>query len=402
MLLFLLLPASVLWSSLGGAMFHLLAATGVVLALCDPSQAWQRLRALRRMPLLLMLAVALNLVAVLAWGLRMRELHLMPLLFALPVALAIASVGAAGNRILFAGAATACVLAFVVTLPEWPRADDDPTVGMLNAIVFAQIVLVCAAHTLSGALETRAARSALLLLAAGALGVLAVTMSGTRGAILAVPLLAGVLWAGRARWRAMPPPGRRALALFAALMLIATAGLAVRSGLPERFARIADDTAAYRRGEIATHSIAIRLSLWRASLEIASARPWLGHGPSRFKSALERLQAEGTYPADAPLHAHPHNTLLSILVQYGALGLAVLLAAITLAWRGLAQAPPTTRALGRTLIVMWCLMGLSNDLLAHQNTLRVIALEIALLAALSLRAGPDGARASQSGQATIS
>ncbi len=385
LLLLLCLPASILWSRAGGAMFYLLCLAALATTAADPGRTWRLMRSMPALPVVMTLAVVANLASILWLDLGPAQLTLLPLLFAPAIAIVAARDDQAARHASI-GAGIACALAFLIPLPEWPRAADDPTVGRLNAIVFAQLALVCVAHALAGAVQTAGKRLAAMLAVAAALGLLGVVLSGTRGVILVTPVILWVLWPHRHRWRAMKTGRRMTLVAFVAAVLLCTAALAVRSGLPERFARIAEDAAAYEAGEIGHRSIAARLALWRASVDIAREHPWLGIGASRFLPELTRMQSEGRFPLDAPLHAHPHSTVLSVLVQYGLAGLALLSVALVLAWRALGRAPPELRALGRALLCAWLLMGLSNDLFAHQNTLRVIAFEAGLIAALCARA----------------
>ena len=374
------LPASIAWSGAGGAVFFLLALLGLAVAVPDLRAA---ARELRRMPLLLAvvgLAVGTNLASLLLLDLHAREFSLVPLLLVPALVLAASRDRVPLGRV-SAGGAAGGALAFAVTLAEWSRVETDPIIGSLNAIVFAQLAWVCAAFALAGAAAARDGRQRVVLAAGAALGIAAVLASGTRGAIVALPLLAGVLWPHRGRWRALAPPTRRGVAVAALAAVLAGAALATQSGLSHRFARIGEEVEAYRAGDVGQRSVSTRLALWQASLQIAREHPWFGVGANRFKPELERLQARGGYPEGTALYSHPHNTLLSVLVQYGVVGLAVLVGGLVAGWRALGGSAPELRALGRTLICAWFLLGLTNDVLAHQNTLRCIAFCWAILAA---------------------
>lgn len=380
-LLTLFLPASIAWSPAGGVVFLLLVLAGLAIALAEPASAWRALRARPGLLAVVILVVGANVASVLLNGLAARDLALAPILLVVPIVLACERTNEAPAWLSLGGAAGGTV-ALAIALAEWSRSESDPIIGTLNAIVFAQLAVVGAACSLAGATRARQSRSAIASLAGTAFGALAVLASGTRGAILALPVIAGALAPHRRRWRQTAATARRAIVIGLLATAMAGAALAWRSNLPARFERIVAEVAAFRAGDTGQHSVGMRLALWRASIEIASEHPWFGVGANRFKPALQRLQQDGRYPADSTPYSHPHNTPLSILVQYGAAGLAVFVAALALGWRALGRAPPEIRALGRTLICLWFVVSLTNDVLAHNNTLRALCVCWAVLASV--------------------
>lgn len=378
----LFLPASLALSGAGGTVHYLLAIAGIAMLASNPAPAKESLGPARVVTGIAGLAITANLAALLLHGLPAREFHLLPLVCVPAVMLACARHPEAEDRLFFGGALGG-VMAFAVTVIEWPRNEYDPSIGTLNAIVFAQLALVCAAIALAGvAVAGSHVRRGTLLIGAG-LGAIAVVASGTRGAILALPALVGVLWPHRHRWRETRRKTRVRVAALSGALLLAMLVTAWHSGLGPRLARIGEETAAYRAGEVGERSVAIRLALWRASLQIASQHPLTGVGPGRFATHLEALQARGEYPDSARIYAHPHNTPLSVLVQYGIGGLTLLIVASLIGWHGLTGAPPELRALGRALLALWWLLGFTNDVLSHQNTLRAIAFCWAVIAGLA-------------------
>lgn len=61
-----------------------------------------------------------------------------------------------------------------------------------------------------------------------------------------------------------------------------------------------------------TASIDERVDFWRHALEIWSGSPWIGIGPDRWELY--------PFPDRPDVPAHPHNTLLGILTEFGLLG----------------------------------------------------------------------------------
>lgn len=379
------LPAAVIESSLGGAAYYLLALLGLGLALRDPAGALARWRAMPEIGIAALLLVGLNLSSVLAFGLPARAFSWTPLLL-MPLVALVAAQGLAGPRALFVGGALGAAAALGVSVVDLLAIGQERPTGTLNAIVFGQISVICTVYALAGLLRDPGRLRSLAYLAAVGAGIAATVASGTRGALLALPLLGALAWRAPAPAGAAPQvPGaghRRALLAVALCLALGVAALGHRLDLWDRLTRIDDEVAAYQEGEVGARSVALRLAMWQATLDIVAERPLFGAGAHRFKPEVERLQAQGRYPADAVVYSHPHSLPMSILAQYGAIGLTVTGLAAWLAWRGLARSPPALRRVGRVTLAMWLVLGLTNDVFAHQNTLRVLAFGLALCAAM--------------------
>jgi len=145
----------------------------------------------------------------------------------------------------------------------------------------------------------------------GLLAVVAVLLSGTRGAYAG--LLAGTLtWIA---WKGFRP-SRRSLA---GVALAASLGLALYFSPPgwqlrSRARWIAEDPWG-----------GARLYLWRDSARMALDKPAWGHGPEVFSAAFPQYESRelaAAYPDFA--HESPHNIFLDALVAQGFPGLAAL------------------------------------------------------------------------------
>ncbi|MCX6621676.1 MAG: O-antigen ligase family protein, partial [Acidobacteria bacterium] len=156
-----------------------------------------------------------------------------------------------------------------------------------------------------------------IAVAGAALATLAILLSGTRAAMLA--LLAGtiVLWllqkgpVGRKTWVAA-----LGALVFLAGFYVSPAGQALRT----RMQWFREDTAG-----------GARLYLWRDSLKLVAGKPLGGTGPDGFAPAFAQAQSEGLSRAYPDFyHESPHNLFLDAAASQGLPGLLVLFAAIAL------------------------------------------------------------------------
>lgn len=378
------LPGAVIKSSIGGAAFYLLAILGLVLVLREPERARAAWRSMPELCLATLLLVGLNLASVMVFDLRARDFSWSPLLL-MPLLALVAASGLVNARTLYASGALGAVAALGVALFDWLVRDQPRAMGNLNPIVFAQISLVCALYALAGLLRDPGRLRSLGYLAGTAAGIASVVASGTRGALLGLPLLGVFVWRSSAKASAFESTHRRVLISVALLLALGVGALAHRLGLWDRLARIDDEIAAYQEGTVGTRAVALRLALWKAAVDVAAENPLFGVGAGQFKPAVARLQAQGRYPQDAVVYSHAHNQPLTVLAEHGLIGIAALALAAWLAWRGLARSPPDLRRLGRSSLVIWLLLGMTNDIFAHQNSLRCLALCLALCAGMRAR-----------------
>ncbi|MBI4423595.1 MAG: O-antigen ligase family protein, partial [Elusimicrobia bacterium] len=144
-------------------------------------------------------------------------------------------------------------------------------------------------------------RAAQLALAAT---LIALVLSGTRGAILGV-------FAGAFALSALP--GRRWLAL--AAVPLAAASLLAADLLPQGATR---SLLLELKGRQSGQSF--RLVLWTAAADMFREKPWLGTGPGAFRSQLPRYSAAGLDGERS--FGTAHNLYLHHLAERGALGLA--------------------------------------------------------------------------------
>jgi O-antigen ligase len=182
-------------------------------------------------------------------------------------------------------------------------------------------------------------------IAAAALGVMAIVLSGTRGAALGLLIGAALLIV-----RMRPAFGARQFVSAFVILVAAIAFYASPVGARLR-ARVHWSLEDTRGGA--------RLWLWRDSLRMAEERPLTGYGPDNFLSEFPRFQSielARAYPDF--YHESPHNIFLDALTTQGALGMLGLAGLVVAGlWAGRLAGPeharlahPLTAALAAALV----------------------------------------------------
>ena len=130
-----------------------------------------------------------------------------------------------------------------------------------------------------------------------------------------------------------------------------------------------------------------RLDLWKAGLQLAARRPWLGFGPDNFRHFYgEQL---GLEVWDERVQAN--NVYLEVLVDLGILGLAALLwQVLPLLLRALSNARTSSVCLGLGLSVLAFLVhGMLDSFLAFTPTALLFWMVLGLSAAWPPRSSAD-------------
>jgi O-antigen ligase len=236
------------------------------------------------------------------------------------------------------------VLQFWLDFDFFPQG-PNPASTFINRNFFAEFA-VCALP-FSALLLMRARQSATVAVmsASTALVVLAVLMTGTRSALIALWLevlviLPVIAW----RWRAqlaMAGWPRSTRIVAAALLLGTIAGLGlVPSGNPkileEGRGHNALERGFKRTGSISTQdpSLGIRIVMWKATARVIEARPITGVGAGAWENEIPLYQAEG---AQLETDYYVHNEVLQLLSEYGLVGWVFLVSLVAYllmaAWR---------------------------------------------------------------------
>jgi O-antigen ligase len=151
---------------------------------------------------------------------------------------------------------------------------------------------------------------------------LALLLSGSRGALLA--LAAGLCWLIYRSWPGLRPAERR-LIVVAMLLGLSLAGWRMAGRLAE------DDPFRYQR-----------LEIWKSSAGMIRDDPWWGSGPGQFRFAASGYQfADGNGPLQYDRsYRIPHSDLLRLFCEFGVPAALALLAALFMAVRAIARRHP--------------------------------------------------------------
>jgi O-antigen ligase len=221
-----------------------------------------------------------------------------------------------------------------------------------HADYFAAWLAMAVFASLAGARVDESAWARRAGVTAAVVGMVAIVLSGTRGALLGTAAGCGYLL-----FRIRPVPSRRSIALAAGVtclciaFVLSPAGMLLRS----RF-----------RWSIADLKGGARLLLWRDSARLGLQRPLFGFGADTFVAEFPRaqsLQLAQAYPDF--YHESPHNELLDEFVGQGTFGVAVFAGLVLLGMYAAHRSPsPPAAPLGA---------GLIAALVAHQFIVFVAA-----------------------------
>jgi O-antigen ligase len=259
------------------------------------------------------------------------------------------------------------VLQFWVGFDLFPQG-PNPASTFVNRNFFAEFA-VCALP-FSALLLMRARQSATVAVTAvsTALVIVAVLMTGTRSALIALWLellviLPFVAW----RWRASLALGSwsRSTRIVAAALLLGTIGGLglVPSGNPkileEGRGQNALERGFKRTGSISTQdaSLGVRMVMWKATAKLIEARPVTGVGAGAWERDIPLYQEEGS---QLETDYYVHNEVLQLLAEYGLVGWAFLISLVTYllmaAWRTVSDRDPQAREEAPWRAVFLCSM----------------------------------------------
>lgn len=271
-----------------------------------------------------------------------------------------------------------------VFLFDHPRA----TAGMSNAIPFGDTAVLAAGLSLVGfvRLSTPMRLFALVALLCGIGGCL---LSQTRGALLALPLVAVVaivhVWpVMRVRmWQA---------ALTGAGLVAALAVFAVALKVPERVDEVRQALQSETMHVERDPSTAHRIVLWTYGLDAFLDRPLIGYGSQNAVAEVRARAARAGY--DVPPYRHLHSEFITVAVGRGIVGLVALIMLLVAPLVIVAQAPADGRQRDRWAFAVllsgsYAIFGLTNLLFSHDqtNTVYATAYLVLLVAAHQARVG---------------
>ena len=226
---------------------------------------------------------------------------------------------------LWYGTATAAIVCGVFSVYYiYGISAGDRATGAYHAIAFGDISLAMGFISLTGLRyfhEKHPALATVPLLAL-ACGILAAFLSGTRGALVAIPLLGIIFFIQLGSFRR---PWRSRLTLVLAVTLLSV-GLyhLPGSSLDQRVQKGFTQTEAFFNGE-GTGDYVVRLAMWSEAWKMFTDHPIIGSGKEGYRKIIQEKIAHKQAPESIKKFVCPHNMYLNNMVAYGVTGLLILL-----------------------------------------------------------------------------
>jgi O-antigen ligase len=123
----------------------------------------------------------------------------------------------------------------------------------------------------------------------------------------------------------------------------------------ERVSLVQSEIQQYDKGNKET-SIGLRLSFYKTSLQLLHYHPWLGTGTGSFAQAYLSATRDKQLPT-----RNPHNEYLNIGVQFGLLGLIVLLGLFYVHWQESFRLPVLRQHFSQAVLVAIAIGSLFNS-----------------------------------------
>ena len=226
---------------------------------------------------------------------------------------------------LWYGAAAAAIIYGVFSVYYiYGMSVGDRATGAYNAIAFGDSALSMGFISLTGLryfYEKHPALAALPL-AALACGIIAAFLSGTRGVLLATPILGIIFFIQLGSFRR---PWRSRMILVLAVTFL-SAGLyhLPGSSLGQRVRTGIIQANAFFNGE-GTGDYVVRLAMWQQAWRMFTDHPVIGLGKEGYQQAIHEEAILKQVPESIIKFGSPHNMYLSNMVAYGVPGLLILL-----------------------------------------------------------------------------
>ena len=200
----------------------------------------------------------------------------------------------------------------------------DRATGAYHAIAFGDTALAMGFISLTGLRyfhEKHPALAAVPLLAL-ACGILAAFLSGTRGALVAIPLLGIIFFIQLGSFRR---PWRSRLTLILAVTLLSISLYHLPgSSLDQRVRTGFTQAEAFFNGE-GTGDYVVRLAMWQQAWQMFTDHPVIGWGKEGYRKTIREKADRNEVPESIKKFGSPHNMYLTNMVAYGVTGLLILL-----------------------------------------------------------------------------
>ncbi|RJP89143.1 MAG: O-antigen ligase family protein [Desulfobacteraceae bacterium] len=201
---------------------------------------------------------------------------------------------------------------------------EDRAIGAYNAIAFCNIALAMGFISLTGLRYFHEKHPALAAVPLTALvsGILAAFLSGTRGALVAIPLLGTIFFIQLGSFR-QPWRSRLALVLSVTLLSVGLYHLP-GSSMDQRVRTGFTQAEAFFNGE-GTGDYVVRLAMWQQAWQMFTDHPIVGWGKEGYRKNIPEKVARNEAPESIKKFDSPHNMYLTNMVAYGVTGPLVLL-----------------------------------------------------------------------------
>lgn len=315
------------------------------------------------------------------------------------LAVAALAFGLRRSMVIDAAALGGLIYASIVSV-EWVVGGNPRPGAGINPIPFGQIAIIGGGICLLAAAGAVPAvrRRRTLWVVGGAASLLAALIAGSRGPMLAVPVLIAALAAmtaashprfGRGASKHVSPMAIASWVVIAGLLL----ATAYASGLTERFGEALSDLRHASTLSAGVNSVSVRLELWSMAMHIGVQLPWTGIGFGPLSAFTEQLPHLTRFnPELLVALQHFHSDMFDMLARGG---VPLLVAwVVTLTWAAVASRRDPLR--------LWILAGVVvcglTDMAFMSKLTLTYALSVWMILAGSEAHGVPHANPSSDGQ----
>ncbi len=158
---------------------------------------------------------------------------------------------------------------------------------------------------------------------AGACGITASFLSGTRGGWIALPLVGCfILWQSRSLLSRKILLSSLGIAMVFILLVVSIP----QTGVQKRISKTVSSLTQYYQGTNINTSLGMRFDMWKTAFYFAQEAPVFGVGEYAQRIGKKQLVEQRVIPASMLSFNHAHNEFINALSQRGIVGLAFLLA----------------------------------------------------------------------------
>jgi len=191
--------------------------------------------------------------------------------------------------------------------------------GSYHSIAFGDLAIVMAFISFVGIdfFSKRHRAYMLFPLSAFFLGTLASLLSGSKGAWIALPAFALILFFFLGNWLNL---WKRICLSILVGMFFFSAYHIPGTGIESRFQQMGQEWSDYKAGFRGPSSMGERLEGWRAAWTIFKDHPVFGAGVGNFKPIVLRMIAKGEISDNIKKYSQPHNLFLYVMAECGLVG----------------------------------------------------------------------------------